>query len=311
MKPAIAIFAFNRPASLERLLHSLAACPEFPDAQVTVFIDGPRSPSEAAVVSETIRIAQEAATPNWRIVSAETNRGLRRSIHSGVTEVCALYGHAIVLEDDLVVAPAALTYFLEGLQRYEHERRIWSICGYSYADLELAKENRAVFLPFAHPWGWATWQRAWEQNPYDPSPVSADLIRSPSFKQAFDLNGLWPATATLDFAQRGLVNSWYMRWRLTIFRAGGLSAFPTRKLVDNLGVGAGGTHASRWNPYGWLVQPSQPKTTEAPHWPAEVEVDYIAMDGMKWSRAAVSERLIARLGRIKRVMRKVLARSTT
>ena len=61
MKPAIAIFAFNRPASLARLLRSLSACPEFPTSAVTVFIDGPRSPAEAEVVAETVRIAREAA----------------------------------------------------------------------------------------------------------------------------------------------------------------------------------------------------------------------------------------------------------
>lgn len=310
MKPAIAIFAFNRPASLARLLRSLSACPEFPDAAVTVFIDGPRSPVEAEVVAETVRIAREAATADWRIVAAETNKGLRRSIHDGVSDVCARHGHAIVLEDDLVVAPAALTYFIEGLRRYEHEPRVWSICGYSYADRRLSQENRAIFLPFAHPWGWATWRRAWEQNPYEPVPVTKDVLSSPSFRQAFDLNGLWPATATLDFAQRGLLNSWYMRWRLTIFREGGLSLFPTRKYVDNLGVGVGGTHASRWNPHGFLVRPSQPTNPHAPLWPSEVAVDYEAIDRMKWSRAAVAERWIARLGRIKRRLLRVMGGQT-
>lgn len=306
MKPAIAIFAFNRPASLERLLHSLAACPEFPDAQVTVFIDGPRSPSEAAVVSETIRIAREAATPNWRIVPAEANRGLRRSIHSGVAEVCALHGHAIVLEDDLVVAPAALTYFLEGLQRYEHEPRVWSICGYNYEHPKLSVDHRAFFLPFAHPWGWATWKRAWDKFTLDQPRLSRAQLLSPSFRQFFNVAGLIRAVDLIDLSQKGLVDSWFIRWHQKIFAEGGLSVFPSRRYVANLGVGKGGTHASAMNPYSLLVRSTAPDLKSVGDWPSSIEIDFLALDAMACSRDAAVQRVLARLGRIKREVKSFL-----
>lgn len=306
MKPAIAIFAFNRPASLARLLRSLSACPEFPDASVTVFIDGPRSPAEAEAVAETVRIAREAATADWRIVAAETNKGLRRSIHDGVSDVCARHGHAIVLEDDLVVAPAALTYFIEGLRRYEHEPRVWSICGYSYEHPALTQDHRAVFLPFAHPWGWATWKRAWDQFSLEQPVLPQRQLRSRSFRTFFDVAGLIRAVDLVDLSQQGLVDSWFIRWYQRIFAEGGLSVFPSRRYVANFGVGKGGTHASALNPYSLLVRSSQPDARTVGEWPAAITTDYIALDLMVCSRDAQVQKLLARLGRAKRKMKRWL-----
>ncbi|MFN7127456.1 MAG: hypothetical protein ACK4OJ_00185 [Brevundimonas sp.] len=306
MKAALAIFAFNRPASLSRLLDSLSACPEFTQADVTIFVDGPRSPAEAEIVAETLRIAREAATPNWRIVAAEANRGLRRSIFAGVSDVCARHGHAIVLEDDLVLAPTALTYFLDGIARYVDEPRVWSICGYSYQHPELMRQNRSFFVPFAHPWGWATWKRAWDLFDFDQPVIPEATLRSRSFRRFFDINGLSSASELLDLAQRGLVDSWFIRWHQKIFADGGVSIFPTRRYVTNIGVGKGGTHASALNPYKLLLGTSLPTNPSVGDWPPAVEIDFAAIDFMCRSRDARVQVFLARLGMIKRLIKQTL-----
>ncbi|WP_421729113.1 hypothetical protein [Brevundimonas sp.] len=304
MKPALAIFAFTRPDSLSRLLNSLSACPEFGYAAVTIFIDGPRSPAEAEVVGRTIRVAREAARDDWRIVIAETNRGLRRSIHAGVSDVCERFGHAIVLEDDLILSPAALTYFTQALERYADTPRVWSVCGYTYQHPDLGADNRSFFLPFAHPWGWATWQRTWSQFEYDQPAVPAATLESPSFRRFFDVNGLSNASDLLDLAQQGLVDSWFIRWHQKIFSQGGVSLFPSRAYVVNAGVGKGGTHASRLNPYKLLLGTQVPDNDAVGAWPDRIETDFVALDLMRRGRDATVQRVLARLGHIKRLLKR-------
>ncbi|QYC09816.1 glycosyltransferase [Brevundimonas nasdae] len=303
MKPALAIFAFNRPASLARLLDSLSACPEFAEADVTVFVDAPRSVAESEAVTETLRVAHQAATANWRIVAAPENRGLRRSIYAGVSDVCARHGHAIVLEDDLVLAPSALTYFLKGLARYADEPRVWSICGYTYQHPQLMLQNRSICIPFAHPWGWATWKRAWDRFEFDQPTVPAATLRSRSFRHFFDVDGLSSASDLLDLAQKGLVDSWFIRWHQKIFSEGGVSVFPTRRYVTNIGVGKGGTHASALNPYKLLLGTDVPTNAEVGDWPATVEIDFAALDLMRQSWDARVQVVLARLGMVKRLVK--------
>lgn len=310
MNAALAIFAFNRPASLARLLENLSDCPEFAEAMVTIFIDGPRSSGEAKVVAETLRVAREAATPNWRIVAAEENRGLRLSIFDGVSDVCARYGHAIVLEDDLVLAPAALTYFLEGLARYAEEPRVWSICGYTYQHPKLTLENRAFSLPFAHPWGWATWKRAWDDFEFDQPAIPEAALRARSFRRFFDVDGLSGASDLLGLAQKGMVDSWFIRWHQKIFSEGGVSIFPSRRYVTNVGVGKGGTHASALNPYKLLLGTDRPTNSTVGQWPNVVEVDFVALDLMRQSWDARVQIALAKLGMVKRLMKRVFRRQS-
>ncbi|MGR4862530.1 hypothetical protein [Caulobacter sp. LARHSG274] len=304
MTPAIAIFAYNRPESLRRLLGSLERCSGFSDARVTIFIDGPRAERDVAAVSQTKAVAESVARDHWEIRASTANKGLRRSIYDGVSDVCSRHGHATILEDDLVLSTGALNYFGEALRRYRDEDRVRSVCGYTYEHPKLGQDNRAFFLPFAHPWGWATWDRAWAQYAYDQPTLPEELIGSDSFRRFFNVNGLMDAADLLDLGQRGKVDSWFIRWHQSIFFSGGLSLFPSRRYVANMGVGRGGTHASRLNPYRLLLGAEPPENDQQPAWPARIEPDFLAMDLMRDSRDARAQRLIAKLGRYKRLMKR-------
>lgn len=299
MQAAIAIFAYNRPASLERLLVSLVACPEFPSSSVTVFIDGPRSAEDEPGVAATIEVAQRFSSNDWTVRVRKENLGLRQSILDGVTEVCEKFGHVIVLEGDLELSSIALTYFMSALEKYEHHRRVWCICGYGMHGSGLDTESRAFFLPYAHPWGWATWQRAWSQ--FDPSSelISASAMRSKSFRRSFNLSGLIDATELMYLAKRNLVSSWYIYWYATIFKAGGVSLFPSVNVARNLGL-ARGTHGSSLNPYALLHGKLPRLANEVPLLPDTITVDYRALDQMAKGKDAFTQRLIAKIGSMKR-----------
>ena len=296
----LAIFAYNRPESLKRLLGSLRDCDGFNEAQVTIFIDGPRSPADQDAVAATRQVAESLVQPHWVIKADTVNKGLRRSISQGVTDVCDRFGRAIVLEDDLVLSPVALRYFQAGLDRYENDPRVWSVCGYMYESPGLARRNANFFLPMGHPWGWATWQRAWTQFDAMTNPIAP--VGSPTFRKHFDVFGLRDFSNMLAMAIDGKIDSWFIRWHYRIFQSGGVSLFPPVSHVHNGGL-TNGTHGSKLNPYEMLGPKPSPLPKAVAGMPEVASVDYAAIDTITASWDARLQKGISAAGRMKRRMR--------
>jgi hypothetical protein len=293
----VAIFAYNRPDKLSALMTSLEACEGFADTPVTIFVDGPKRESDRPKVEQVRRVAQDHAGANVSWSFHETNAGLRKSVHAGVTEVLTKFDRVIVLEDDLVLSPIALSYFNTALCTYESEQRVWSIAGYTYDAPALRSTETTLTLPFAHSWGWATWARAWSQFDLDNHP-SPNTLESRAFRSAFDMGGLYPFTALMKNSIEGRVDSWFIHWYYTIFQHGGVSIFPPRRVVENYGLSEG-THGGSLNPHDKLVK--RPDLLAAmPGFSSSEDVNFAALDIMKRSQELRVQRFIARAGLAKR-----------
>ena len=296
----VAVFAYKRVDHLRRMFSSLAMCNGFEACEVTIFVDGPKTSNDAPAVKAVRDFVKSLSVPNVRVCMASDNRGLRQSIYRGVSEILTRHERIIVLEDDLLLAASALDYFNDALRRYEANERFWSVSGYQYHSPALSLTKRALIFPFALPWGWATWRRAWDRFDLR-AEVPVDVLDSKSFRTAFDMDGLYPFAASLRLATQGRVDSWFLPWYFTIFRHQGLSVFPPRRVVDNFGFGAGGTHASALNVQELFV--SRPSLVDQPfEMPIGDAVDYWALDLIKASRELQVQRWSARLGYVKRLM---------
>lgn len=297
----IAIFAYNRRDLLEGLWGSLQGCEGFEQSPVFVFVDGPRTEDQCAAVEEVREFVAGLEHPQINRVFAEENKGLKASIYAGVTAVLAEHEHVIVLEDDLVLSPIALTYFNRFLRHYADEKGVWSIAGYLYDAPALRESRRSLSLPFPHPWGWATWRRAWSRFQLDGGTASTDLS-SRQFRKAFDVDGLYPFSLQLENSIKGRVSSWYIHWYYTVFRNGGRSIFPPRRVVDNLGL-RDGTHGGSLNPQDWLV--SRPPLLEVvPEFCDPAHEDGEVLDLLRNCREIRVQRLIARVGSFKRMFKR-------
>ena len=297
----IAVFAYNRPDHLANMLNSLRQCEGFVETPVTVFVDGPKHEKDRAAVEAVRGLLADLALPNLEYMISEENRGLRNSIYGGVSEILKGSDRVIVLEDDLVLSTKALEWFNMALERYKDDPRVWSVSGY-VADIQALRDHpRALVLPIASSWGWATWSRAWQQFDLDAHPCEENL-KAKSFRQAFSVNGMYPFHGLLRNSLEGTIDSWAIHWSYTIFQNGGRSIFPPRRLVDNFGH-SDGTHGSRLNPMKLLVTPP-PLLERLPELPAADEIDYFAMDLMKKCQETRAQRAIASAGMLKRRLRR-------
>lgn len=241
MPAPVALFAFRRPAHTRRALESYFANPEARESELHVFCDGPRSDAEREAVSETRAVVRSFAGENVRVVERPENMGLARSVMAGVSQLCRDHGRAIVLEDDLVLAPTFLAFLNEALERYRDVEDVFSVSGYMFPVDLTDVDADAVFLPLTSSWGWATWDRAWRAFATGEASHAA-LEADAALRRRFDVGG-YPYFEMLESQLRGEIDSWAIRWYATAFLRRGITLFPARSLVTNAGFDGTGVHS--------------------------------------------------------------------
>jgi hypothetical protein len=200
----------------------------------------PRSEADAAAVEETRSAVRGRLGTRATFVEQEHNRGLANSIIAGTTELCRRHGRAIVVEDDLILAPSFLRFLNEGLDRFRNEPRVLQVSGYMFDVPSLAHNREALLLPMTTSWGWATWKRAWDL--FDPAATGWRERLVGVDARRFDLGGRYAYTSMLERQMTKGIDSWAIRWYYSVFVHDGLVLFPPRTLAYNAGLDGSGTH---------------------------------------------------------------------
>jgi hypothetical protein len=236
----IAIFAYNRPIHLQKLLTSLLKNDEVKDSEVSIFVDGHKSDEDAILVKEVLEVVSKFNSEiDIKLHKSEINKGLSASILGGIDYVLENHDSIIVLEDDLQLSKLFLKFCNDGLVRFEDNERIASIQGYS--PIKLPEENGSYLIKGADCWGWATWKDRWRSTERNSAKLISDFEDNRLFRE-FDLKGSFPYSKMLRRQSRGEVDSWAIRWHASMFAQNRMSVYPNRTLVANLGFDGSGTH---------------------------------------------------------------------
>lgn len=237
----IALFVYNRPQHTRQIVEALLRNPQSIQSELFIFSDAAKTPETISRVEQVrIYIRTVAGFKSVTVIEREKNFGLANSIIDGVTKLCFDYGKVIVLEDDLGLAPTFLNYMNNALDRYQVDEKVMQISGYMFP-VRVESDSDAFFLPFTTSWGWATWKRAWEK--FDPEAKDFELLKVNAQKRkAFDLDNSYPYFKMLEQQKKGLIDSWAIRWNLSVFIENGLVLFPRKTLVNNCGFDGSGVH---------------------------------------------------------------------
>ncbi|MCT7983612.1 hypothetical protein NG796_09910 [Laspinema sp. A4] len=238
----IAFFAYKRPEHTLKALTSLSQCKLAQQSILYIFCDAAKFTQDREPVQQVREVVR---SQQWcgkvEIIYRESNFGLAQSIISATTSLCKQHGRVIVLEDDLIVSPYFLKYMNDALNLYESEAKVMQISGHMFPFDIKQSETDAIFLPLTTTWGWATWDRAWKQFNSGITGYQ-QLKKNPQLRRKFDLDGSYPYFRMLQQKIKGKVDSWGIDWYLTVFRAEGLSLFPIKSLVANIGFDGSGTN---------------------------------------------------------------------
>ncbi len=276
----IVLFVYNRPDHTQRTLTALAANSLAIESDLIVYADGPKKPEHAAAVGHVRDFVRSVSGfKSLRMIERAENFGLAKSIITGVSEVCAEHGRAIVMEDDLLVAPQFLTFLNRGLERYATEPKVFQISGYMFPVVTESPSD-GLFLPLISCWGWGTWQRAWSQ--FDPSAAGyMQLERDPELRARFNLDGNYDYFGMLRDQIEGRIDSWGVRWLLSVFLKSGVVLYPRVSLVQNVGIDGSGTHGAGT---ARLQDDLRIESDAAPRyerWPSDTSIDANALDRIK------------------------------
>lgn len=239
----IVLFVYNRPEHTKRTIDALSRCEGFEDSDLYIFSDGPK-PGEEENVERVRDVIERYKTERVTIIKKESNQGLAKSIISGVSEICNRYGKAIVLEDDLMVSSGFLRYMNSALMKYENEERVMQISGFMVDTGNKPLGDTAFFLPFTTSWGWGVWQRSWKYLDESASYATKIFIDS-RIRNRFNLGGAYNYSKMLKRQLDGEIDSWAIRWYLSVFSQNGTVLHPSISLVNNEGFDGSGTHGWR------------------------------------------------------------------
>ena len=241
------VFAYNRPVHLKRVLAGLSSCNRFNEVKVAIYIDGPLNNFDLQKISQVSKIANNFTKKyGGEVYAAGYNKGLARSLISGISESFRSNKTLIVLEDDIIPSYYFLDFMLDGLAKYKTNSRIASISGY------LPNLKKQIQAPFfrrgADCWGWATWHDRWSAVNWDSKYLLETIIEN-NLQKAFNLNNSYCFTCMLKRQMNEEIDSWAIRWHASMFVQNKLTLYPNKSLVTNIGFDGSGTHGGINNFY--------------------------------------------------------------
>lgn len=239
----IILFVYNRPWHTAQTLNALMANKLAEQSTLYIYCDGAKNDMHEDGLKNIEAVRTLVKSKPWckevKILERRTNLGLANSVIQGVTEVIEKHGSVIVLEDDIVTGKYFLNFMNEGLSLYKYETNVFGVSGHQFASSKKVKEA-TYFLPIMSSWGYGTWLDRWEEVEFD----------SKKLLHIVDLKNIG---SQLDFGEikyfqmlkqqvAGIIDSWAVRFQVSMFLKQGIFLYPNKKLIQNIGLDGSGVH---------------------------------------------------------------------
>lgn len=231
---------YNRPRLSLAVLQSLARNRNAQNSELFIFSDGSRSEADEADVREVRKILK---SHQWcgkvNIIERDQNLGCFENILSAIAEVCNLHDRFIYTEDDTVLSPYFLDYMNDALEKYEDQPSVMHISGYMWPVKKPLPET--FFLKIPNIWTFATWKRAWKHYSDIDGASLLSEIKHHRLENDFTFNGTRNWLKILQKEVNGEKDCWDIYWAAMVY-LNGLSLYPGRSLVRNIGLDGSGLH---------------------------------------------------------------------
>lgn len=241
-KAPIILFVYNRLYHTKKIIEALKSCEESVDSELFIFSDGAKDATVEEGVKEVREYLQTINGFKKVTVYEKTeNWGIEKSEIQGITSIIGEYGRAIVLEDDIVVAPCFLRYMNLALEKYRDCKEVYSVTGYSFLNaIEADGLPEYGFLPLTSVWGWATWKEKWDLFQQKIEAGDIRKLLNKEFRKKFD-RGYKYADMLYSQYKAGYI-TWDIAWYWTVYIHGGLTLAPAKTMVNNIGMDGSGVH---------------------------------------------------------------------
>jgi len=240
----IIVTAFNRPLHLSSMLGSLLSNIECNQSDIYFFVDGPRNYDDIKKIHSVIftakRFSKEFKT--FKIFTNKENLGVRRQVLNAGNFIFKNYHSAIFIEDDLILSSSFLNYMNRALNRFENKSEIGCISGHSvFGNLKIREPALCKLSNYGHNLGWATWQREWNIDEFNPE-KQLKILYALGKQWNFDRKGFYPFTKKLMAEFNNPGRSWAISWLAYCFIKEKITIFPSDNLVLHTGTDSTATN---------------------------------------------------------------------
>ncbi|MDB5157653.1 MAG: sugar transferase [Mucilaginibacter sp.] len=267
----LAIFTYKRLDTLKNLIESLYKCDSVSKTALYIFSDGAKKAEDVEQINKVRDfIKQIKGFESIKLEFSDVNRGLAKSVMSGVSKVIQEHDKIIVLEDDLIVTPNFLLFMNQALNKYSSNKEVFSVSGYSF-DLKKIDnyDYDAYFLNRGWSWGWSTWKDRWGEIDWDVKSYD-DFKSDQELRRKFNKGGS-DLSSMLSNQMEGKIDSWAIRWFYHQFKINGLTVYPVYSKVLNMGFDQFATHTKgSGNRYTPKISQTEKKDFR---FPEELQVD--------------------------------------
>lgn len=242
----IVLFVYNRPWHTQQTVEALQKNDLADESDLFIFSDAAKNDTSIEKVQEVrdyIRTIK--GFKNITIIERDTNFGLANSIIDGVTRIVQEYGKIIVLEDDLISSSSFLRFMNEALELYKDEEKVFSITGYSFTDNIIDIDN-TYFLKLVSSWSWATWNNKWDKFHIQADNLT-NLLNNKKLYKTFNYDNTYNYILMAKNQLLGKNHSWAIHWYWYVFQQNGLTLFPAKRLIQNIGHDGSGTNCGKGN----------------------------------------------------------------
>ena len=227
----IALFAYNRPSHLKRVIISLEDYKIKND--IHLFLDGPKNKSDIVIHKDIIFMIKTNKRLKIRLYYSKKNKGAAKSISNGLDLVSKIYKNIIVLEDDVIPRKEFFPY-LNGIIKHNILNNYAAACGYQLPQLHDEKSRiiNIISLQNFIPWGWLVNSNYWQRFRKNLSKINksnnkySSLLNQISKKVGKKNKNIW----SLNFMIFNYLN------KLEYI-------FPSKSLIKNIGFDGSGINS--------------------------------------------------------------------
>lgn len=275
MLSPILLFVYNRPEHTRATLKALEKNHLASESELFIYSDGAKLPSDQPNVDKVRKVIKENyGFKRKKIIERDRNWGLANNIIAGVSEIIEKYGRVIVFEDDLISSPYSLQYFNDALNFYANTEKVMHISGYVFPAEGREILPETFFYRVVASWGWATWKDSWRYFDADIERLTNGFDKEKMYQ--FSIEGKENFWKQVNEFKEGKIDSWAIRWYLSVFNQGGLCLYPRESMIQNIGLDGTGRH-SGINEMYYVDLATKPAT----YFPEKIEENKQAFELMK------------------------------
>ncbi len=264
---------FNRPDLTKRVFEQIQ---KVRPAKLFIAADGPRpgNQSDAVLCRQTREVVEHI---NWPCeitrLYRDSNLGCKVAGSQAIRWFFDSVEEGIIIEDDTLPNVSFFNFCEEMLQRYRGNPRVMHISGVNVHqhDKNFNCQDSYYFSKFPGFWGWATWRRAWDL--YD-----MEMRQWPTVRKSKQLcSSINDGRVVYRFGKKfqnlyeGRSGGWDGQWIFACFIRGGLTVYPCRNLISNIGFRPDAAHTTAPDPL-WDSLPTEAMLFPLQH-PKEIKLD--------------------------------------